>query len=153
MAEKSGGCIFCEAAAAGDDEGSLIVHRGERVFVILNRYPYTNGHLMVAPYGHEAWLSSSRPDTLNELVLTIARAEKILVSAYHTDGLNVGINFGSAAGAGVAGHYHVHVVPRWKGDTNFMPVIAGTKTLSEGLNALYDKLIEAQAKMEKERTR
>lgn len=130
MAEKSAGCIFCEAAAAGD-EASLVVYRGERVFVILNRFPYTNGHLMVAPYGHEAWLSSSEPETLKELIETIARAEKILVTAYRTDGLNVGINFGSAAGAGVAGHYHVHLVPRWNGDTNFMTVTAGTRVVPE----------------------
>jgi ATP adenylyltransferase len=115
VAEKPSGCIFCEAAAAGDGDGSLVVYRGERVFVILNRYPYTNGHLMVAPYRHEAWLSSSDAETLTELIGTIARAERILVSAYHTDGLNVGINFGSAAGAGVAGHYHVHVVPAGTG--------------------------------------
>lgn len=131
MAEKSGGCIFCDAAAAGEGAESLVVHRGERVFVILNRYPYTNGHLMVAPYGHEAWLSRSSPETLNELIGTIARAERILVSAYRTDGLNVGINFGSAAGAGIAGHYHVHVVPRWNGDTNFMSVTAGTRVVPE----------------------
>jgi ATP adenylyltransferase len=131
VAEKSGGCIFCEAAAAGDGDDSLVVSRGERVFVLLNRYPYTNGHLMVAPYRHEAWLSSSNAETLNELIATIARAEKILVSAYRTDGLNVGINFGSAAGAGIAGHYHVHVVPRWNGDTNFMTVTAGTRVVPE----------------------
>ena len=131
MAEKPSGCIFCEAAAAGDGDGSLVVYRGERVFVILNRYPYTNGHLMVAPYGHEAWLSSSDAETLAELIGTVARAERILVSAYHTDGLNVGINFGSAAGAGVAGHYHVHVVPRWNGDTNFMTVTAATRVVPE----------------------
>ena len=101
------------------------------MFVILNRYPYTNGHLMVAPYGHEAWLSSSDAETLAELIGTVARAERILVSAYHTDGLNVGINFGSAAGAGVAGHYHVHVVPRWNGDTNFMTVTASTRVVPE----------------------
>lgn len=101
------------------------------MFVLLNRYPYTNGHLMVAPYGHEGWLSSSNAETLKELIETIARAEKILVSAYRTDGLNVGINFGSAAGAGVADHYHVHVVPRWNGDTNFMTVTAGTRVVPE----------------------
>ncbi len=129
MAERSGGCIFCEAAAAGED--SLAVYRGERVFVILNRYPYTNGHVMVAPYRHEAWLSSSDPETLRELIETLARTERILVSAYHTDGLNVGINFGSAAGAGVTGHYHIHVVPRWSGDTNFMTVTAGLRVVPE----------------------
>jgi ATP adenylyltransferase len=131
VAEKSGGCIFCDAAASGAGEDSLVVFRGERVFVLLNRYPYTNGHLMVAPYGHEGWLSSSNAETLKELIETIARAEKILVSAYRTDGLNVGINFGSAAGAGVADHYHVHVVPRWNGDTNFMTVTAGTRVVPE----------------------
>ncbi len=131
MAEKSGGCIFCDAAASGDGEDSLVVFRGERVFVLLNRYPYTNGHLMVAPYGHDGWLSSSSAETLKELIETIARAERILVSAYRTDGLNVGINFGSAAGAGVADHYHVHVVPRWNGDTNFMTVTAGTRVVPE----------------------
>ena len=140
MAEKSDGCIFCEAAAAGEREDSLVVYRGERVFVLLNRYPYTNGHLMVAPYAHEAWLSSSTPQTLNELIETIARAEKILVSAYRTDGLNVGINFGSAAGAGVAGHYHVHVVPRWNGDTNFMTVTARTRVVPEELPVTLARL-------------
>jgi ATP adenylyltransferase len=86
---------------------------------------------MVAPYAHEAWLSNSDGATLSELIETIARAEKILVSEYHTDGLNVGINFGSAAGAGVAGHYHVHVVPRWSGDTNFMTVASGVRIIPE----------------------
>ena len=140
VAEKSGGCIFCEAAAAGDGDDSLVVYRGERVFVLLNRFPYTNGHVMVAPYGHEAWLSSSKAETLKELIGTIARAERILVSAYRTDGLNVGINFGSAAGAGVAGHYHVHVVPRWNGDTNFMTVTAGTRVVPEELPVTLARL-------------
>ncbi len=139
VADKTGGCIFCEAAAAGDGE-SLVVFRGERVFVILNRYPYTNGHVMVAPYSHDAWLSSSDPETLRELIETIARTERILVSAYHTDGLNVGINFGAAAGAGVAGHYHVHVVPRWNGDTNFMTVTAGMRVVPEELSATLSRL-------------
>ncbi len=138
MADKSGGCIFCDAAAAGED--SLVVYRGERVFVILNRYPYTNGHVMVAPYRHEGWLSSSDPETLRELIETLARTERILVSTYHTDGLNVGINFGSAAGAGVTGHYHVHVVPRWSGDTNFMTVTAGLRVVPEEPSATLARL-------------
>ena len=103
------------------------------MFVLLNRYPYTNGHVMVAPYAHEAWLSDSAGETLTELVATVARAQKILVAEYRTDGLNVGVNFGSAAGAGVAGHYHVHVVPRWTGDTNFMTVAAGVRVVPEDL--------------------
>lgn len=131
VSEKQSECIFCAAAASGDEEGSLVVYRGKRVFVVLNRYPYTNGHVMVAPYAHEAWLSDSAGETLSELISTIARTQKILVAEYRTDGLNVGINFGSAAGAGVAGHYHVHVVPRWAGDTNFMTVAAGVRVVPE----------------------
>ncbi|HJW14956.1 MAG TPA: HIT domain-containing protein [Thermoanaerobaculia bacterium] len=140
VADKTGGCIFCEAAQTADGEDSLVVFRGERVFVILNRYPYTNGHVMVAPYSHDAWLSSSDGATLSELIEMIARAERVLVSAYHTDGLNVGINFGSAAGAGVAGHYHVHVVPRWNGDTNFMTVTAGLRVVPEEPRATLARL-------------
>jgi len=140
VSEKSGPCIFCEAAASADEAASLVVFRGERVFVLLNRYPYTNGHLMVAPYEHDAWLSDSSEDTLAELIRTVARAEKILVETYRTDGLNVGINFGSAAGAGVADHYHVHVVPRWSGDTNFMSVAAGVRVVPEELSQTRRRL-------------
>ncbi len=140
VSDKTGDCIFCEAAASDDDERSLVVFRGKRVFVILNRYPYTNGHVMVAPYGHEAWLSDSSAETLAELIGTVARAEKVLVSAYRTDGLNVGINFGSAAGAGIADHYHVHVVPRWKGDTNFMTVAGDVRVVPEELSATRRRL-------------
>lgn len=140
MSEKSESCIFCEAAASQSEERSLVVFRGERVFVLLNRYPYTNGHVMVAPYRHEAWLSTSDAETQAELIRTIARAERVLVEAYHTDGLNVGINFGSAAGAGVADHYHVHVVPRWKGDTNFMTVAAGVRVVPEELSTTLRRL-------------
>ena len=140
VSAKPGGCLFCDAAASGDAEASLVVHRGKKVFVLLNRYPYTNGHVMVAPYAHEAWLSDSNEETLNELVRTVALAEKILVREYHTDGLNVGINFGAAAGAGVSGHYHVHVVPRWSGDTNFMTVAADVRVVPEELGATRGKL-------------
>ena len=133
VSDKQTGCIFCEAAASHDDDGSLVVFRGKRVFVLLNRYPYTNGHVMVAPYAHEAWFSDSGSETLSELISVVATAQKILVSAYATDGLNVGVNFGSAAGAGVASHYHVHVVPRWAGDTNFMTVTAGVRVVPEDL--------------------
>ena len=140
VSEKSNACIFCEAARSGNDEESLVVHRGRSVFVILNRYPYTNGHVMVAPYSHDAWLSESNGETQTELVATIARAERVLVEAYRTDGLNVGINFGSAAGAGIAGHYHVHVVPRWKGDTNFMTVTADVRIVPEELSETRRRL-------------
>jgi len=140
VSEKDGACIFCEAAASRDDAASLVVVRGKRVFVVLNRYPYTNGHVMVAPYAHDGWLSDSNPETLHELIATVTKAQKILVSAFHTDGLNVGINFGSAAGAGVLGHYHVHVVPRWAGDTNFMTVAGDTRVVPEDLETTRRRL-------------
>ncbi len=133
VSDKQDGCIFCEAAASDDDATSLVVHRGKRVFVLLNRYPYTNGHVMVAPLAHEAWFSDSGTETLTELITTVARAQKLLVAEFRTDGLNVGVNFGAAAGAGVPGHYHVHVVPRWAGDTNFMTVAAGVRVVPEDL--------------------
>lgn len=140
VAEKSEGCIFCEAAESADEESGLVVYRGRRVFVLLNRYPYTNGHLMVAPFEHRARLSDTGEETLNELVATVARAEKILFESYRTDGLNIGVNLGSAAGAGVSDHYHVHVVPRWSGDTNFMTVTAGVRVVPEELSDTRRKL-------------
>jgi ATP adenylyltransferase len=140
VSEKSKTCILCDAAASGNDEDSLVVHRGRSVFVLLNKYPYTNGHVMVAPYGHDAWMSQSSGETLDELVRTVALAERILVATFRADGLNVGVNFGSAAGAGVTGHYHVHVVPRWKGDTNFMTVTADVRIVPEDLRETRRRL-------------
>jgi ATP adenylyltransferase len=141
VSDKPVHCIFCEAAAASEEgEGSLVVYRGKKVFVLLNRYPYTNGHVMVAPYRHEGTLSASDDETLLELIRTVARAEQILAGAYRTDGLNIGVNLGSAAGAGVADHYHVHVVPRWKGDTNFMSVVADMRVVPEDLTLTQRRL-------------
>lgn len=146
VSDKKTGCILCEAAASDDDEVSLVVFRGKRVFVILNRYPYTNGHVMVAPLSHEAWFSDSGAETLNELIQTVARAQKLLVAEYRTDGLNVGVNFGAAAGAGVASHYHVHVVPRWAGDTNFMTVAGGVRVVPEDLDVTRRRIAALFAK-------
>jgi ATP adenylyltransferase len=140
VAAKSTGCIFCEAAASTNEEESLIVCRGRRVFVLLNRYPYTNGHLMVAPYDHLSRPSQSDGETLTELMAMVARGEKILADAYRTDGLNIGINLGSAAGAGVEDHYHVHLVPRWSGDTNFMTVAGGVRVVPEELSVTRRRL-------------
>jgi ATP adenylyltransferase len=140
VSEKSGACIFCEAAASANDDESLVVFRGDRVFVLLNRYPYTNGHLMVAPYAHDARLSDSDAGTLSELATIVARAENILETAYRTDGLNIGLNLGSAAGAGVSDHYHAHVVPRWSGDTNFMTVAGGVRVVPEELTGTRRRL-------------
>lgn len=140
VSAKPDGCVFCDAAASDDAQASLVVYRGKRVFVLLNRYPYTNGHVMVAPFAHEAWLSDSSEETQIELVRTVALAERLLVREYRTDGLNIGINFGAAAGAGVASHYHVHVVPRWSGDTNFMTVTGDVRVVPEDLATTHKKL-------------
>ena len=141
VSDKNVACIFCEAAASRRRRGSRSsCSAGKRVFVLLNRYPYTNGHVMVAPLAHEAWFSDSSPETLDELIATVARAQTILVAEYRTDGLNVGVNFGSAAGAGVADHYHVHVVPRWTGDTNFMTVTGGVRVVPEDLGVTRRRL-------------
>jgi ATP adenylyltransferase len=140
VADRPGNCIFCEAAASKEEDGSLVVHRGRRVFVLLNRYPYTNGHLMVAPYEHRAWLSDSDEETLAELIATVARGERILIENYRTEGLNIGLNLGSAAGAGVSDHYHVHIVPRWIGDTNFMTVTGGVRVVPEELSITRGRL-------------
>jgi ATP adenylyltransferase len=140
VSEKPQQCIFCLAASRGDDRESLVLCRGARVFALLNRYPYSNGHVMVAPFAHEAWLSDSDAQTRAELIELVSRAQTVLRREYHADGLNVGVNFGSAAGAGVADHYHVHVVPRWGGDTNFMTVTGGVRVIPEELAASWERL-------------
>ena len=140
MSEKSEHCIFCSAVSSGRDEDSLVLFRGRRVFALLNRYPYANGHVMVAPYQHQAWLSDSDEPTQGELISLVSRTQRVLVDEYHADGLNVGINFGAAAGAGVADHYHVHVVPRWKGDTNFMTVAGKVRVVPEDLAVTWKRL-------------
>ena len=130
-------CIFCAKPAADDDEANLIVHRGERCFVILNLFPYTNGHLMVAPYEHLATLSDLDADTLAEMMRLTQRAMAALEERYEPHGYNVGFNQGRVAGAGVEHHIHMHVVPRWGGDTNFMPVLADTRVMPQTLEDSY----------------
>src|SRR5438046_8293603 len=145
---------FLEAAArTSDDAAHLVIARRKNAFLMLNRYPYSVGHLMAVPYRKTADLASLGENEIVELWNLVTHAQALLRVATRAQGFNIGLNLGESAGAGVTDHLHIHIVPRWKGDTNFMPVLAGTKTLSEGLNALYDKLIEAQAKMEKERAR
>ena len=141
------------AARASDDAVHLVITRRKTAFLMMNRYPYAVGHLMAVPYKKTAELSDLGENEIVELWNLVVHAQGLLRVAARAQGFNIGLNLGEAAGAGVVDHLHIHIVPRWKGDTNFMPVIAGTKTISEGLRALYDKLIEAQNKMEKERTR
>ena len=133
-------CIFCAKPAADDDEANLIVHRGERSFVILNLFPYTNGHLMVAPYEHLGRLQDLPAETMAEMMALAQRAMNRLEDVYDPHGYNVGFNQGRVAGAGVEHHIHLHVVPRWGGDTNFMPVIADTKVMPQTLEQSYAAL-------------
>jgi ATP adenylyltransferase len=133
-------CIFCVAQHEADDEASLIVHRGERCFVILNKYPYTNGHLMVAPFAHLGTIQDLDAETLTELMTLAQRAMVVLQDEYDPHGYNVGFNQGRVAGAGVEDHIHLHVVPRWGGDTNFMSVIADTRVMAQTLEQTYAAL-------------
>jgi ATP adenylyltransferase len=141
------------AARASDDAAHLVITRRKTAFLMMNRYPYSVGHLMAVPYKKTADLASLGENEMVELWNLVVHAQELLRRVARAQGFNVGLNLGECAGAGVADHLHVHIVPRWKGDTNFMPVIAGTKTISEGLRAFYDKLIVAQEQMEKERGR
>src|SRR5947199_2504103 len=141
------------AARASDDAEHLVITRRKTAFLMMNRYPYSVGHLMAVPYKKTAELSSLGENEIVDLWNLVIHAQSLLRSAARAQGFNIGLNLGECAGAGVTDHLHVHIVPRWSGDTNFMPVIAGTKTISEGLGALYDKLIAAQTKLEEERSR
>jgi ATP adenylyltransferase len=138
--DKESECIFCAALDAGDDEANLIVARGERCFVILNKFPYTNGHLMVAPYEHVAQLQALDEETLAEMMTLAQRGMSALEESYAPHGYNVGFNQGRVAGAGVEHHIHMHVVPRWGGDTNFMSVIADTRVMAQTLEQTYAAL-------------
>jgi ATP adenylyltransferase len=139
-AEKSDDCVLCEMQDAGDDPGCLIIHRGQHAFVVLNRYPYNNGHLMVVPYNHASTLEELDDDTLMELMLLVNRGIGALRETMAPDGFNIGVNLGKAAGAGIDDHVHVHVVPRWEGDTNFMAVLAGTRMVPEMLEETCSRL-------------
>lgn len=138
--DQPSGCIFCNAASSDDTRETLTVFRAPRALVMLNRYPYTNGHLMVAPTAHEARLFDSSDSSLRALIRLTAEAQRILSDVYRPDGFNVGMNFGQVAGAGVADHYHLHIVPRWSGDSNFMTVTAQTRLVPEELQVTFEKL-------------
>ncbi|MBV6394807.1 MAG: AP-4-A phosphorylase [Anaerolineales bacterium] len=128
---KEEGCVFCNALAKQDDTQSLIVHRGQRAFVIVNLYPYTNGHLMVAPNDHQSALEALDAETRAEIMELSTRAIAVLKDVYQPHAFNLGANIGKAAGAGVPDHIHMHVVPRWNGDSSFMPVVGETRVLPE----------------------
>ena len=136
----SGGCVFCQAASENDDERTYIVHRGQRNYIVLNLFPYTTGHLMIVPYRHFGALEQGEPSELGEMMELSRRAAAALSRIYLPDGLNLGMNIGKAAGAGVAGHLHMHVLPRWQADANFLSVVGETRVLPEELPVTWEKL-------------
>lgn len=141
--EPEPGCIFCKRLEMEDSAENLILHRGEKAFAILNRYPYTNGHMMVVPYQHTASIEDLDAATQAELMKLTAEAVRVLRTVYAAEAFNVGMNIGAAAGAGIADHVHVHIVPRWDGDTNFMSTTAHTRVLPEALEVTYARLRDA----------
>jgi ATP adenylyltransferase len=136
-------CIFCEKAAGTDDAANFIVHRAQRNFVLLNIYPYNNGHLMIAPYEHVATLGEVDPETARELMDLTRHAEQVLRRIYHPGGINIGMNIGDCAGAGVADHIHMHVLPRWTGDAGFMTTVGETRVIPEDLESTWRRIREA----------
>ncbi len=132
-----GGCIFCSAAEAADDSRVHVLYRGRYNFIILNRYPYTAGHLMVAPYRHMSDLCLATVEETAEMTALLQKVLRVLGSHYRPQGFNVGMNLGQCAGAGVADHYHLHIIPRWTGDANFMPIVGRTRVLLEDLDTTY----------------
>lgn len=144
-ATKDDRCIFCEVIAANDDAKMLVVFRGTRNYIILNRFPYTSGHVMVVPYAHISDLALADADVLCEMMNLAQRAKVALEKTYRAEGYNLGMNLGRAAGAGVLGHIHLHVLPRWSGDSNFMTVVGETRVEPEDLSTTYEKLRAALA--------
>jgi ATP adenylyltransferase len=137
------GCVFCGKLNEGADRDQLILYRGRHSFLIMNLFPYNNGHLMAAPYRHTADLVGLTAEEQAEIFVLSRYGVRLLGEAFHPDGYNIGMNLGKVAGAGVADHLHMHVVPRWNGDTNFMPVLGETKVLPDALHGTYDKLMDA----------
>jgi ATP adenylyltransferase len=148
--ETRNSAFLSEAANASNDAEHLVITRRKNGFLMMNRYPYAVGHLMAVPYRKTADLSALGENEVIELWNLVTHAQALLRATMKAQGFNIGLNLGESAGAGVVDHLHVHIVPRWAGDTNFMPVLAGTRTISEGLRGLYDKLIDAQHRLEKE---
>lgn len=138
---KETACIFCEKPKENKDRDNLILFRGERSFIIMNIYPYNSGHLMIAPYNHLDSLEKLMDEELLDVLKMTKLSMQVLREVFSPNGFNLGMNIGKAAGAGIEEHVHLHIVPRWNGDTNFMPIIGDTKVMPEDLNSIYDKLL------------
>ncbi len=142
LGAKEKDCIFCEKPKAGNDREHFILHRGKSNFIILNLYPYNNGHLMVVPYKHASGIGGIGPEEAAEMMELTQKSVGVLQRKFNPQGFNIGMNLGSAAGAGIEEHLHMHVVPRWNGDTNFMPVLGETKVMPQHIESTYDNLID-----------
>ena len=140
VGEKTDGCIFCVFPKEYDDPKYKILARGSHAFVIMNTFPYSNGHLLIVPYRHTGDFAELSDEESLEILQLTQRCVRVLKEAFGPDGFNIGVNQGTAAGAGIADHIHLHIVPRWNGDTNFMPVFADIKVIPEALEKTYDKL-------------
>ncbi len=139
--KKETGCVFCSKPADTQDRENFILHRGKTCFVVMNLFPYTNGHLLVIPYDHVSDIGLLDRKASSELWDLLCLSRNALVQAFHPDGFNIGMNLGRSAGAGIDAHLHAHIVPRWNGDTNFMPVFGDVKVISQGLQEAYDALL------------
>ncbi len=142
------GCIFCNAVEAQNDEKNLVIYRGKLSFVLMNKYPYNNGHLMIAPYKHTGSIPELKDEEFLDMLKLLKKSIVILDKYGSPHGYNIGMNIGRVAGAGIVDHVHIHIVPRWKGDTNFMPVISETKVISEHIELTYKRLKELWGKTE-----
>ncbi|HYM13412.1 MAG TPA: HIT domain-containing protein [Bryobacterales bacterium] len=140
QANSTAGCVFCDKAASQDDQQNFVVHRGRQNFLLLNLFPYTVGHVMIVPYRHIATLEEAAAEEMQEMMELTCRTEAALRKIYRPQGINLGMNIGKSAGAGVAGHIHMHVLPRWQADANFMSVIGETRVLPETLEVTWEKL-------------
>jgi len=140
LADKKDGCIFCDKVREGEDRKNYILFRDRLGFIIMNIFPYNNGHLMIAPYRHAASLEDLTSEELLQIMTLTKKSLSCLQQAMKAEGYNIGMNIGAVAGAGIADHLHLHIVPRWSGDTNFMPVLADTKVLPQHLDTTYDLL-------------
>jgi ATP adenylyltransferase len=139
-ADKQDSCVFCKIQTEKDDVRNLVIHRGDLVFIVLNLFPYTSGHLMIVPYEHTGTFAGLSEEATGEMFRLAKRSELVLEQEYHPDGFNIGMNLGKAAGAGIADHVHLHIVPRWVGDANFVSIIGETRVLPEDLTTTYARL-------------